>query len=143
MPCTSRDRFGSCAVRTAGLQYSPPPATPRDASLVEQLRAADIPTFFLGAKSHWGIGGSLKKLRSHLEQQRPHVVQSFLFHANCLATWARPRDAALVLGVRWRIPHDGDFGWNAVVRREPRTFCVSAIRCMRFSSGTDFLLISS
>ena len=57
---------------------------------------------FLGATSTWHALAAVRKLRQHLRRQTPHILQTFLFHANVLGSWAArgmPR-TQVVTGVR-------------------------------------------
>jgi glycosyltransferase involved in cell wall biosynthesis len=58
------------------------------ASLVDQLEAGGIPIHFLDATSAWSAPRAIAQLRGHFRRQRPHVVQSFLYHANVVAILA-------------------------------------------------------
>lgn len=68
----------------------PPPAAPRD-RLVRQLAEANIPVQFLGLRHAIEFRRGVRLLAELLERQRPDLVQSFLFHANILATFATRR----------------------------------------------------
>jgi glycosyltransferase involved in cell wall biosynthesis len=57
-------------------------------SLVRQLEDAGIPVRFVGVRAAWQLGTAVKRLRSMLAEQQPHVVQTFLFHANVVGTLA-------------------------------------------------------
>ncbi len=77
------------------------PAEGRD-QLVVQLEAAGIPTHFVGVQSSWQFFTALRRLRNLLAKQEPHVVQSFLFHANVVASIAahQARAPAISTGIR-------------------------------------------
>jgi glycosyltransferase involved in cell wall biosynthesis len=70
------------------------PSSPAD-SLVKKIRGADIEVHALGADRVWNAASAIIKLRKHLQDSPPDVLQSFLFHANMIAS------AALV-GIRGR-----------------------------------------
>ena len=65
----------------------PLPQPPRDL-LVRRLRDARLPVLSLDAARPRAFASALLRLRSGLRQQQPDVVQTFLHHANVLATWA-------------------------------------------------------
>jgi len=77
-----RDRFNP-VVYALGL----PPAQ-HQRQLVDQLEAAHVPVRFLGAKSTWDFWSARRKLQQWFREQRPQLVQTFLFHANVLGIWA-------------------------------------------------------
>ena len=89
--------------RFAPAVYSlaPRPAGDRD-GLVRSLDAAGVPTQFLGATSVRHAFSAARRLRALLGQQQPHLVQSFLFHANVVATLAVQAlpGICLVTGIR-------------------------------------------
>lgn len=70
------------------------PSSPAD-SLVKKIRGADIEVLALGADRVWNAASAIIKLRKHLQDSPPDILQSFLFHANMIAS------AALV-GLRGR-----------------------------------------
>jgi glycosyltransferase involved in cell wall biosynthesis len=72
------------------------PSSPDD-KLLQKIRDAKIEVHGLGADRVWNAGGAIIKLRKMLRDSPPHVLQSFLFHANMIAS------AALV-GLRLK-PH--------------------------------------
>lgn len=58
-------------------------------ALVDRLEGAGIETVLLRARSRWDLG-VVGRLKDELVRQRPHVLQSWLFHANLagrLAGW--------------------------------------------------------
>ncbi|HET6884334.1 MAG TPA: glycosyltransferase [Pirellulales bacterium] len=57
-------------------------------TLLAQLDAAGIETHFLGARGARDFPHAVQRLAGLFKQQRPAVVQSFLFHANFVARWA-------------------------------------------------------
>ncbi len=73
-----------------------PRPTGEQLALVDRLEAAEIPVHFLNAASKWRLLNAVRRLRRTLDAFRPHVVQSFLFHADVLASLARRRR-------RWRL----------------------------------------
>src|SRR6478672_4816694 len=64
----------------------PPPVTKQ--LLVERLAGAGIPTNFLNMSSPWQYLAAVRKLARYFREQRPQVVQTFLFHANVVGTRA-------------------------------------------------------
>ena len=104
------------------------PARDRD-SLVLRLEQADIPVRFVGVSSSWQILLAIRRLGKLLAEQQPHIVQTFLFHANVVGTLAatrrRPRPY-IVNGVRVADPS----GWRQrlerwMSRRAEKIVCVS------------------
>jgi len=76
--------------------YCLQPRPPSDeASCVPPLEAAGIPVHCLGARRGWHVPGALRRLQRLLAEQKPDVVQTFLFHANVIG-----RIAARRAGVR-------------------------------------------
>lgn len=73
----------------------PAPSAGHD-ELSQRLRAADVPTTFLGATRHWHAPATVARLSTFWRRERPVLVQSFLFHANL---------AARVAARAARVPH--------------------------------------
>lgn len=99
------------------------------ASLVLRLEQAGIPVRFVGVSSSWQVLSAIRRLRRLLAEQEPHVVQTFLFHANVVGAIAgargRPRPR-IVTGVRVADPSR----WRQrlerwVSRRVDKIVCVS------------------
>ncbi len=66
---------------------APRPQPGRD-GLVQELEDGQIPAHFIGVRSKTQFWSAVRGLRNHLRRQSPHLLQSFLFHANvtsCLA----------------------------------------------------------
>jgi glycosyltransferase involved in cell wall biosynthesis len=74
---------------------APRPPAGRDL-LVSRLEASGVPVSFLGTDRVWQANVAVSRLAEHLREQRPQLVQAFLFHANVVAA----RAAAAV-----RVPH--------------------------------------
>lgn len=74
------ERFAAQVYCLAG-----PPDNP---VLIERLQAHGIPIHYLDASRSLSAPIALVKLTRLLRQQRPQIVQSFLFHANILGTLA-------------------------------------------------------
>jgi glycosyltransferase involved in cell wall biosynthesis len=98
-------------------------------SLWPQLQAAGVETHFLGAERAHHLPLAVRRLTTLLKQQRPSVLQSFLFHANFvgrLAAW-RAGVPHVLSGVR--VAEQG-VGWHlrldrATRRLVDRYVCVS------------------
>jgi len=137
-----RSRF---APAVYSLAARPPAGRP---SLVQQLEAASIPVRYVGVRAAWQLGTAIKRLRGLLAEQRPQLMQTFLFHANVVGTLAARGSSVLRLvhGVRVADP-----SWlrQAVERRTSaradRTVCVSrsvAEYCAaRLGVATDKLVV--
>jgi glycosyltransferase involved in cell wall biosynthesis len=52
------------------------------AVLADKLEAAGVPLYFLNAASSLSFPKVVETLRRHFRRQRPHAVQTFLYHAN-------------------------------------------------------------
>ena len=78
---------------------APPPA---DRTLLETLEAAEVPFHFFGVKHLWQFPLAIRRLRHQLSEDRPDVVQSFLFHANIVARLAAKKldHAKIYSGIR-------------------------------------------
>lgn len=64
-----------------------PPKPPRD-GLVGQLHAAGIELTFLNCQRSGQIFSAISQLRRIVQEAKPAIVWSFLFHANVVATFA-------------------------------------------------------
>lgn len=105
---------------------APRPSPGRD-QLLKLLDEAAIPTHFLNLQRPWQLPLAVRRLRSRLARQNPHVVQTFLFHANVVGALAAGRcGPAIATGVRvadpsrWRQCLEA---WTS--RRVDRVVCVS------------------
>jgi starch synthase (maltosyl-transferring) len=58
---------------------------------VRQLAESNIPVHYLGLRRAFEFRRGVRLLAELLERQRPDLIQSFLFHANILATFATRR----------------------------------------------------
>ena len=58
------------------------------AKLVDQLESTGVPVHLLNATSAWGVIHVVRALRREFLRQRPHVVQTFLYHANVVGILA-------------------------------------------------------
>ena len=72
------------------------PGSPND-GLVNRILEAGIEVHSLGSNRVWNAVGAVLKLRGLLQKSPPDVLQSFLFHANVIAS-------AALLGMRRRVP---------------------------------------
>ncbi len=88
---------------------------PKNDLLVRRLEDAEIPVHFLDVKSYWQFFSAVSRLAQLFRQQQPQVVQSFLFHANVVATMAarRARVSRIVTGIRVADPS----AWRQRVER--------------------------
>ena len=75
---------------------------PQKGRLVRRLEEAEIPVRFLDVRSYWQCFSAVSRLAEYFRQQQPRVVQSFLFHANVVATLAarRAKVPRMVTGIR-------------------------------------------
>ena len=109
------------------VSLAPPPSSGRDA-LVRQLQQTRIPTHFLGLTSPRQAFTAVIRLRRLLRQQRPHVVQTFLHHANIVgAVAARTAGISTVVsGIRVADPRRGrHLAERVIAGRVRRIVCVS------------------
>ncbi|TWT34945.1 putative teichuronic acid biosynthesis glycosyltransferase TuaC [Blastopirellula retiformator] len=77
------------------------PAPGRDV-LVRQLEEEGIGVSFLNCDSKWRLPMAVRRLSRMISAGKPHVVHSFLFHANVATSMAlgRRRQAKLIHGLR-------------------------------------------
>ncbi|MFO1062462.1 MAG: glycosyltransferase [Pirellulales bacterium] len=104
----------------------PKPIAPRDA-LHRQLESAGIPVRFLAANGSKDFFRAVRQLRSELKQFAPDIVQSMLWHANVISSWAlRKLDVPLIGGVRVSEPRRLRH-WieRNAAKRMARVVCVS------------------
>ena len=66
------------------------------------LEEAGVVMHCLGGKSKWHFPIIVRRLARLFRKNRPHVVQSFLFHANVVAAWAAHRAGVhpVIAGIR-------------------------------------------
>jgi glycosyltransferase involved in cell wall biosynthesis len=88
---------------------------PKNDLLVRRLEEAGIPVHFLDVHSHWQFFSAVSRLAELFRQQQPQVVQSFLFHANVVATMAarKANVPRVVTGIRVADPS----AWRQRVER--------------------------
>lgn len=106
---------------------SPPPSPPRD-ELIRRLADAKVEVRFLGVRRRTQLWTAVRKLTEFLGEQRPAIVQSFLFHANVVAAWAAQRARVPRLVTGWRVADRRR--WRPrlerlLTRRADRVSCVS------------------
>ena len=103
----------------------PPPST--KGTLLRMLEAEKIETHFLGGDRWWKFPRIAAKLKRLVQEDRPDVVQSFLWHANVLSAWVVPRfRVPLFLGVRVAEPRTLRFVFDRwATSRCTKTICVS------------------
>jgi glycosyltransferase involved in cell wall biosynthesis len=113
--------------RFSPVVYSLGPA-PEKQSLVARLAASGVPTHFLGFTSSWQYFRAVGHLSKMLEEQRPEIVQTFLFHANIIGAAAARKAGVphLISGLRvadprwWRIACE-----RSMTKSADRYVCVS------------------
>lgn len=104
---------------------APLPVERRD--LVKSLESAGVAIHSLEARGTLHVFAALSRLRKLLDELRPDLMQTFLFHANVLGAWAaRSRDLRLVAGYRVADPRR----WRTTLERRAleraeRAVCVS------------------
>lgn len=95
--------------------------------LVHHLESAGVPVHSLEAPGAAHLFSALRRLRRLLDELRPDLMQTFLFHANVLGAWAvGRRDVRLVAGYRVADPRR----WRTTLERRAldraeRAVCVS------------------
>lgn len=116
---------GGDRVRVASIAPLP---TGEQAQLVQRLREAGIEVYSAGAARPWQAARAFFSLRRWLAADRPDVVQTMLFHANVLGTWAARSAgvATCVGGMRVAEPKPHRL-WleRQAVRRMDAVVCVS------------------
>jgi len=90
---------GGDRVRVASIAPLP---TGEQAQLVQRLAKAGVEVHSAGCARPWQVAGGFLALRRWFAADRPDVVQTMLFHANVLGTWAARSAgvAACVGGIR-------------------------------------------
>ncbi len=131
----------ACGLATEGfpvqvLSLAPLPAAPRD-RLVQQLREREIPIHCLNLTSARQFMTGRRRLQHLLREHRIELIQTFLYHANVLASSLRKKKSSLihVSGMRVADPSR----WRQRVeslasRRWQHTVCVS-LDVARFAQG--------
>jgi len=119
------------AIRVISLM--PRPEVGRD-SLARCIEDRSISVKYLGVESKWHIWQLTKGLRKLIDEKPPDIVQSFLFHANVLASMVYPHSKIPIIGGE-RVADPRRFrGWmtKAAATRMERVVCVSqsvALHC--------------
>ena len=116
------DRF-----QTSVISLAPPPAPPRDL-LVRRLAEAGVETRFVGVSRRRQLWTALRTLESWFREERPDLVQSFLFHANVVCGHAVRRAGVRRWVTGWRVADPRL--WRPrlerfLTRRADRVACVS------------------
>ena len=90
----SRERFSPVV-------YSLKPR-PRNELLLRRLEQAEIPVHFQDLRRYWQTFSAVSCLARRFQQQQPQVVQSFLYHANVVATQAARKAMVprMITGIR-------------------------------------------
>ena len=105
-----------------------PPPTPQRAELVRRLEAANVPVHFVGTAKTWQLPLATRRLARLLAAQSPHVLQSFLFHANTVGVLAGRQAGVphVITGIRVSDPRRWRH-WieRRLSRRVDRIVCVS------------------
>lgn len=104
----------------------PPPAERR--GLVELLERASIPVSFIGVTSTWQMNRAIGSMTKLLQAQQPTILQTFLFHANIVGTFAarRAKVPVIVHGVRVADPRRWRHWMDRFASRQAaRIVCVS------------------
>ena len=106
---------------------APPPA-PQRAELVRQLEAAGVPVHFIGTPKSWQFSLAVRRMARLLAEQAPHVLQTFLFHANTVGVLAGHRAGVpqVITGIRVSDPRRWRH-WleRRLSKRVHRIVCVS------------------
>ncbi len=112
--------------RVRVIAIGPSPLTDRN-RLLKSLQSEGIETHFLGARRIWHAPRVLMKMRQLIYQDRPDIVQSFLFHGNVLSAMAyTPWKIPLIGGVRVVDPSRSRALLNRLAATRMRTVvCVS------------------
>jgi glycosyltransferase involved in cell wall biosynthesis len=103
-------------------------------SLAKSIEDDCIPVEYLGVESKWQIWQLTKSLRALVDDSPPDIAQSFLFHANVLASMVYPQYNIPIVGGE-RVADPRRFrAWvtKAAVKRMARLVCVSqsvALHC--------------
>ncbi len=92
----------------------PPPRAGRDL-LVQRLQAASVPLEFLHANAWWQFQPTVQKLTTLLRDFQPHIMQSFLFHANVIGTLAARQAGVQRLAIGARVADPS--WWRAIIEQ--------------------------
>jgi starch synthase (maltosyl-transferring) len=95
--------------------------------LVDALAEHDVPVHFLGATRTTQLVSTIRRLQTLLGEQRPHLVQAFLFHANVASALAtRGMNVPVFAGLRVAQPEVvRQFVERRLTRRFAGFVCVS------------------
>lgn len=127
--CLTNLAVGLDRNRFAPVVYSlaPRPSAERG-QLVEQLEAAGVPVRFIGVKSKLQFFAARRNLARLLAEQSPQIVQSFLYHANVVATLAAKRAGVARVVTNIRVADPSRLRQRVerfVTRRVSKVVCVS------------------
>jgi len=67
------------------------PPSPGHSRFIRELESAGIPVHFIGVDQPSQFLRGVSRLTRLLRQMQPHILQSFLFHANIVSAWAARR----------------------------------------------------
>ena len=104
-----------------------PPAKHRS-ELIDQLATAQLPIHFLNSASKWSYFSVVRRLSHLLKEQRPEILQTFLFHANILGTHAAKRAKVphILTGIRVADPsRPRQYYERVATRNVDKIVCVS------------------
>lgn len=109
------------------ISIAPAPEGESESVLWHQLQSHSIPVEFLNASKSIELPWARRRLLRLIEQSKPDIVQTFLWHANLLGAWCYSRNCVpVVAGARvaeprrWR--HWSAWTWRKLVTR---VVCVS------------------
>jgi len=111
-----------------------PRPNPGQDSLARSIENDSIPVKYLGVESKWQIWQLTQSLKKLVDDSPPDIAQSFLFHANVLASMVYPQHNIPIVGGE-RVADPRRFrAWvtKAAVKRMARLVCVSqsvALHC--------------
>ncbi len=118
-----RNRFSASVVSIAPRPHG------AQSELVERLAATGIEPTFLGLRKRWQFPLAVSKLKRLLVEQQPALLQTFLFHANCVGATAARRAgiAPVVAGIRVADPRSRFRLWleRRLTRNVAAYACVS------------------
>jgi len=115
------------------ISLMPRPNSGQD-SLARSIEDDSIPVKYLGVESKWQIWQLTQSLKKLVDDSPPDIAQSFLFHANVLASMVYPQHNIPIVGGE-RVADPRRFrAWvtKAAVKRMARLVCVSqsvALHC--------------
>jgi glycosyltransferase involved in cell wall biosynthesis len=106
----------------------PRPAA-EQSQLVDRLLAADVEPVFLDLRHTWQVSSAVRRLKAAFRKSQPALIQTFLFHANCIGAMAASRAGIgrIVAGIRVADPRSRYRLWleRRTTRQVSRYVCVS------------------